>query len=70
MTSKTLISRLERQEGGLSAAARALGVSPQRLHNWRERELTEDGHLRVWLALYYRDVLREWRRERVVEELT
>lgn len=59
---KTLAAQLVEQEGNASAAARAVGVSPQRFHFWRTRPLPEDGHLRCWLALDHhgRKALKRW----------
>jgi len=66
-----LIGTLVKQEGGTSAAAKLLGVSLQRIANWKEdgRTMSEGTHLRLWLALNHPTVLKAWRRERVLEEL-
>lgn len=64
---RDIIADLEKQEGSLAKAARALGVSPQRLANWKQRGLTEDANLRVWLACQYPKVFTEWR-IRMLEE--
>lgn len=56
--------QLEKQAGSMSAAARMVGVSPQRFAAWKKATLSDDGELRIWLALNRPAALRAWLAQR------
>ena len=43
---------LIKRDGGPTAAARTLGVTPQRLYIWQQRGPSPEGRLRAWLAIH------------------
>lgn len=56
---KNDIQRLLEQKGTIGAAAKAAGVDYPRYRQWVNNpdKVTDDGHLRAWLALHRPEVL-------------
>lgn len=60
MANGEMLATLEARDGGPGGAARTVGVKPATWSNWKGRNLPDEGHLRVWLALNAPRTLRKW----------